>query len=70
MAAVADKCIEVSKARAQLLDNKGKGSKKKQEDREVNAAGHEDQDQSDQKFKHPFRRLTDAKKWCEIHCTI
>jgi hypothetical protein len=34
---VADVCIEASKARARLLESRGKGhSKKKQEDREVN----------------------------------
>jgi hypothetical protein len=37
--AVADECIEASKARAQLLDvhNKGSSKKKQYEDQEVNA---------------------------------
>jgi hypothetical protein len=40
--AVADICIEASRARAWLLDshNKGPPKEKKQEDREVNAADH------------------------------
>jgi hypothetical protein len=33
---VVDVCIEVSKARAQLLESRGKGSSRKKEDHEVN----------------------------------
>jgi hypothetical protein len=82
--AVADICIEASKARAQLLESHGNGpTKKKQDDREVNMIDqgdrkdHEDrgyrgnsqQQSSDQKEKMPFHRLDDAEKWCEIYRT-
>jgi hypothetical protein len=62
--AVADMCIEASKARAQLLESRNNepSKKKKQEDREVNTAGHGDrgncenyqQQPADQKEKRPF----------------
>jgi hypothetical protein len=68
---VADECIEASEAQARLLDtqNKGSSKKKQQEDYEVNTADHGNRKQPDQKETRPFRRPTDAKKWCEIHLT-
>jgi hypothetical protein len=67
---VADECNKASKAHARPLDHKGKGSKKKQEDREVDTIGHKDLDRFDQKFKCTFWRPTNAKKWCKIHRMI
>jgi hypothetical protein len=76
--AVADTCIEVSEARARLLESRGKGpSKKKQDDQEVNVTdrgdlkdrGDRDKQSSDQKEKMPFRHPDEAEKWCEIHRT-
>jgi hypothetical protein len=77
--AVADVCIEASKARAQLLEsrNKGPSKNKKQEDWEVNTADHGDcgnhgnrqQQPTDQKEKRSFRQPANAEKWCEIHRT-
>jgi hypothetical protein len=40
---VADICIEASEARARLLESRGKGSSRKRDDREVNAAEQGDQ---------------------------
>jgi hypothetical protein len=82
--AVADICIEASKARARLLESRGKEpSKKKQDGREVNTTdrgdrrdhgdhiyrGNHQQRSLDQKEKRPFHPPTDAEKWCEIHHT-
>jgi hypothetical protein len=71
--AVADVCIEVSTARAWLLDtrNKRPWKKKQQEDREVNAADHGNQKQppTKQKVRRLFHHPADAEKWCEIHHT-
>jgi hypothetical protein len=77
---VIDICIEASKARARLLESRGKGSSRKMDDREVNTAERGDQKDcgehryrrkqfSDQKEKRPFRRPDGAEKWCEIHRT-
>jgi hypothetical protein len=41
---VADVCIEASKARARLLETRGKGTSRKKEDREINTT-----DQGDRK---------------------
>jgi hypothetical protein len=71
--AVTDICIEASEARAWLLDssNKGLPKKKHQEDREVNTTecGNRKQQPVEQKEKRPFRRSTDAMKWCELYRT-
>jgi hypothetical protein len=80
--AVADLCIEASKAQAQLFESHDKGpSKKKQDDREVNTTDRGDckdhkyhrnrqQQSSDQKEKRHFHCADDAEKWCEIHHTL
>jgi hypothetical protein len=78
--AVADVCIEASKARAQLLEscNKGPSKNKKQEDWEVNTADHGDrgnhgnrqQQPTDQKEKRSFRQPANVEKWCQIHRTV
>jgi hypothetical protein len=76
--AVADVCIEVSEARARLLESRGKGPARRKDDREVNTAergdwkDHRDQgfcekQSSGQKERRPFRRPDDTEKWCEIH---
>jgi hypothetical protein len=63
--AVADICIEASKARARLLESRGKGPSRKRDDREVNTADRGDQkdrgahqycrkQSSDQKEKRRF----------------
>jgi hypothetical protein len=72
---VADICNEDSEPRARLLDSRNKGSmkkKKKQEDREVNAADHGNQKQqpANQKEKILFYHFADAEKWCEIRRII
>jgi hypothetical protein len=67
---VVDECFDASEACTWLLDSWGKGSKKKQEDREVNTTGRNDHDQSDLKFRRPFKYPIDAKKWYEIHHSI
>jgi hypothetical protein len=78
--AVADACIESSEAQARLLESQGKGTSRKNEDREVNIADRSDRkDQGDrryhrkqsseQKEKRHFQCLDDAEKWCEIHRT-
>jgi hypothetical protein len=78
--AVANVCIEAFKARAQLLESRGKGSSRKKEDREVNTTDrgdHKDRgdcryhgkQSSDQKEKRHFRHPDDVEKWCEIHHT-
>jgi hypothetical protein len=77
---VADICIEVSEARARLLEscNKGLLRKKQLDDREVNTANCGDrgncgnrrnhqQQLIEQKEKRSFHRPDDAEKWCEIH---
>jgi hypothetical protein len=66
---IADECIEASKALARQLDSRGKESKKKQEDCEVNTRC-DDRVCSDRKFKWSFQRPADTRKWCEIHRTI
>jgi hypothetical protein len=79
--AVADVCIETSKARARPLESRGKGTSRKKEDREINTAdrgdhkdrgdrGYHGKQSSEQKEKTHFWRLDDAEKWCEIHCTM
>jgi hypothetical protein len=72
---VTDVCIEASEARAQFLESCGKGSMKKQDDREVNKTYRGDhryhgKQSSDQKGKRPFRCPNDAENWCKIHHTI
>jgi hypothetical protein len=79
--AVADVCIEASKARAQLLESHSKGpSEKKQDDWEVNTidhGGHRDRrdcgyrgkKSSKQKEKRLFKHPADTEKWCDIHRT-
>jgi hypothetical protein len=70
---VADVCIEASKARARLLESRGKGLARKKDDREVNTAdrgdrkdhadrGYRGKQSSDQKERRPFRRPDDAEK--------
>jgi hypothetical protein len=50
--AIADVCIEASKARAQLLESWGKGTSRKKDDREVNAADQGDRrDRGDRGFR-------------------
>jgi hypothetical protein len=77
---VVDVCIEVSEARAWLLESRGKGTSRKKDDREVNTADRGDRRDwgdrgfhgkqfSEQKEKRHFWRPDDAEKWCEIHCT-
>jgi hypothetical protein len=78
---IADTCIEVSEARAQLLESRSKGpSKKKQNNWEVNMTNQRDRKDhrdhgycgkqpSDKKEKMAFRRPNDAENWCEIHRT-
>jgi hypothetical protein len=77
---VTDICIEASKARARLLESRGKGSSRKLDDQEVNTVERGDQKDcgghqyrikqfSDQKEKRPFRCPDGAEKWCEIHRT-
>jgi hypothetical protein len=78
--AVANICIEASKARAWLLETWGKGTSRKKEDHEVNIAdrgdlkdrgdrGYRGKQSSEQKEKIPFRCPNDVEKWCEIHRT-
>jgi hypothetical protein len=78
--AVIDVCIEASKARARLLESRGKGSsKKKQDDREVNMTDHGDprdrgnrgnrQQEPAKQEGRSFRHPADAEKWCEIYHT-
>jgi hypothetical protein len=75
---VADVCIEASKARARLLESRGKGPSKRRDDREINTAEQGDQKDhggyryhgkqySDRKERRPFQRPDNAEKWCEIH---
>jgi hypothetical protein len=77
---VADVYIEASKARARLLESRGKGPSRKRDDQEVNTVERGDQKDrggyryrgkqySDQKERRPFRRPDNAEKWCEIHHT-
>jgi hypothetical protein len=40
--AIANICIEISKARARLLESRGKGSSKKKDDQEINTNGRGD----------------------------
>jgi hypothetical protein len=73
--AVADVCIEASKAQARLLESQGKGPSRKKDDREVNITdrgdlkdqgdcGYSGKQSSEQKKKMSFRRPNDAEKWC------
>jgi hypothetical protein len=64
--AVTDECINMFKALTRLLDNRGKGLKKKQDNQEVNTASYGDRDRSDRKFKRPFRWHEGVKKWCDM----
>jgi hypothetical protein len=77
---VADICIEAFKARARLLESRGKGPSRRRDDREVNTVEQGDQNDrggyryrrkqySHQKKRRPFRCPDNAEKWCEIHHT-
>jgi hypothetical protein len=75
--AITNICIEISKARARLLESRGKGSSKKKDDQEINTNGRGDRkdhgyhgkQSSNQKERRPFQRPDDVEKWCEIHRT-
>jgi hypothetical protein len=78
---VADVCIEASKARARLLETRGKGTSRKKEDREINTADQGDRkdrgdhryhgkQSSEHKKKRHFQCPDDVEKWCEIHRTM
>jgi hypothetical protein len=78
--AVADVCIEASKAQTRLLESRGKWLSRRRDDREVNTTERGDQKDHggyryrgkqyfDQKERRPFQRPDNTDKWCEIHRT-
>jgi hypothetical protein len=78
--AVADVCIEASKAHARLLESRGKGPSRRRDDQEVNTVERGDQKDhggylyrgkqySDQKERRCFRCPDNAEKWCDIYHT-
>jgi Ni/Co efflux regulator RcnB len=60
--AVADVCIEASKARAQLHESRGKRLSRRRDDREVNTA--ERGDQKDRGgYRYHRKQYSDQKEW-------